>query len=273
MAYIKKQHRVLLSIILLFIVPSIYGQRIIKGRVINQSLDILPYVGVVVNDSIDVGTTDLQGYFEVNVPANTKSLDFKAITFERATIFIDENCSYLEVVMLHSGYSETISSGKELDRVRKKRFDKLPVLYAEAFKKGIFKNDAPCYKQTFQPEGPGFDELGRRVDALLAQDKKDFKKLAVGDTIRVPFGTSYGSDGTDRTTLDRYSSVVEGRKFNCIIKGVVIAKNRHRRGYNITYRVTDISKCKYPAIILHGKDVVTGEVLTVNMKYFKVLTH
>jgi hypothetical protein len=40
---------------------------------------------------------------------------------------------------------------KKVDRLRMKRFKKLPELHKEAFAKGIFKTDKVCYTQEFMP--------------------------------------------------------------------------------------------------------------------------
>jgi hypothetical protein len=40
---------------------------------------------------------------------------------------------------------------KKVDRLRMKRFNKLPELHKEAFEKGIFKTENACYTQEFIP--------------------------------------------------------------------------------------------------------------------------
>ena len=40
---------------------------------------------------------------------------------------------------------------KKEDKLRMKRFKKLPKLHKEAFAKGIFKTDKACYTQEFMP--------------------------------------------------------------------------------------------------------------------------
>lgn len=42
-------------------------------------------------------------------------------------------------------------SPKKVNRLRLKRFKRLPELHKEAFDKGIFKTNAGCYKQEFIP--------------------------------------------------------------------------------------------------------------------------
>ena len=38
---------------------------------------------------------------------------------------------------------------KKVDKLRMKKFKKLPELHREAFEKGIFKTDKACYSQEF----------------------------------------------------------------------------------------------------------------------------
>jgi len=40
---------------------------------------------------------------------------------------------------------------KKIDKLRLKRFEKLPALHKEAFVKGIFKTENACYTQEFVP--------------------------------------------------------------------------------------------------------------------------
>lgn len=52
--------------------------------------------------------------------------------------------------MMLSGTYDFITL-KKVDRLRMKRFKKLPKLHKEAFEKGIFKTDKACYKQEIIP--------------------------------------------------------------------------------------------------------------------------
>ena len=58
--------------------------------------------------------------------------------------------NYLEVVVMIEALYDFMSL-KKVDRLRMKRFKKLPELHKEAFEKGIFKTDKACYTQEFIP--------------------------------------------------------------------------------------------------------------------------
>jgi hypothetical protein len=249
----------------------VYGQRTIKGRLIDENFEILPASRVYNADMHQLGEIDSEGFFEVSVPTESDKLLFGFLGYEFATVSIPANCNYLEVILLYRG-TYHYRSNRKVDRLRKKGFDKLPELHKKAVEKGIFKMDSPCYTREFIPDKPNLDQIGKELKAKRKANKRYFKDLAVGDTIRIPYSGSYGSDGTDRTALIPYSYVVGGNQFDCIIEGVIVDKKKSYNGYNFMYKVTDTGQCKYDSIIHEERDMKKGEVFKYNMKYFKVIT-
>lgn len=260
----------LISLFFLFSVITAYGQRTIKGRIIDGNIGTLPAVGVYDHDTIQLGKTDLDGYFEIKVPKGTNKLIFGGIGYEWAMISIPEDCDYAEVILLQDGLYH-FKSHRKVDRLRKRRFEKIPSIHQEAFIKGVFKYEKPCFTQEFVPIKPQLDEIREQTRAKRKQNKKDFDKLSIGDTIRIPFSGSYKYDGTDRTTLFVHSFLTDGNDFDCVIEGVIKDKNKSRKGYYFVYEVTGTDKCKYDSMEYEGKEVVKGQMLEHNMKYFKVL--
>jgi hypothetical protein len=144
------------KILIIFIVLSVstcslYSQnKTIKGRVIDDNLEILPYVSIVINDTVEVGKTDINGFFQIDMPISEKKMLFRYVGLEPTTIELVDKCDELEVIMmLNSTYD--FMTLKKVDRLRMKRFKKLPELHKEAFEKGIFKTDKACYTQEFIP--------------------------------------------------------------------------------------------------------------------------
>ncbi len=130
---------------------SLYSQnKTIKGRVISDFFETIPGVLIMINDTIEVGKTDLNGFFQINVPISMKKLLFKFLAFDPTVIELVGKCDAVEVVMMSSGTDDFIIL-KKADRLRMKRFKKLPELHKEAFEKGIFKTDKACYTQEFIP--------------------------------------------------------------------------------------------------------------------------
>jgi hypothetical protein len=249
----------------------VFGQKTVKGRIIDENLDELPGVRIYSNDTVLLGETDIDGYFEFSIPKETINLSFGFIGYETAIASIPDTCNYLEVVLLQ-GTIYHYKSSRKVDRLRKKEFDKLPDLHKSAKGKDLFVREYPCYRREFEPIKSRLDEISKHLKAKRQENRRRFKALAIGDTIRIPFSGTFRSDGTDRTSLTVFSYVVGDSDFKCLIEGVVLDKNKRKNGYNIIYRITSTNLCKYDSVIYNGKDVVPGEVLTHNMKYFKIIT-
>lgn len=130
---------------------NLYSQnKTIKGRTITDQFETMSFVSIMINDTIEVGKTDLNGFFQIDVPVSEKQIIFRSIGLEPAIIELVDTCNEVEVVMMLSGTYD-FKTPKEVDRLRKKRFKKLPELHKEAFAKGIFKTDKVCYIQEFIP--------------------------------------------------------------------------------------------------------------------------
>jgi len=151
-----KKDNVMKNILIIFIVLSVstyslYSQnKTIKGRVISDQLETIPGVLIIINDTIEVGKTDINGFFQINIPVSEKKILFRYVGLEPTTIELLDKYDEVEVVMMLSGTYDFITL-KKVDRLRMKRFKKLPKLHKEAFEKGIFKTDKACYKQEIIP--------------------------------------------------------------------------------------------------------------------------
>jgi hypothetical protein len=263
--------KTILLITFFFCFYSTFGQRNLSGRVIDEYLESAIEITIFDKDTIEIAKSDLNGYFKIELPKKTDELIFAGLGYEWKKIKIPEKCNGLEIIILLAGTYDFMSS-KKIDRIRKKRFDKIIELHLQAFNKGIFKTEKPCFKQEFEPIKPELDKIAKHSKKLTKENKKNFKLLKVGDTITIPFSGSYKSDGTERTSLTVYSYIVEGKNFDCTIKGIVTKKQKNRKGYFLTYKVIDTNNCEYKSIIFNEKEVKIGEIFEQNMKYFKVIT-
>ena len=144
------------KLLIIFIVLSVstyslYSQnKTITGRVISDFFEIMPEVSIMINDTVNVGRTDLNGFFQIDIPVSAKKILFRAVGLDPATIELVDKCDEVEVVMMSSGTYDFLTL-KKVDRLRMKRFKKLPELHKEAFEKGIFKTDSASYTQEFIP--------------------------------------------------------------------------------------------------------------------------
>ena len=136
------------SIFILF-VSKVHGQsRTITGTVINEELELVPYVSIYSLDTVKIGETNLDGQFNITIKEETNQLMFGFVGMEWLTIKFVDNCENLEVIMMSEWFYDFISLRKA-DRLRKKRFDKLPEVRRKAFEQGIFKSDSLNYSQEF----------------------------------------------------------------------------------------------------------------------------
>lgn len=259
---------ILLSIFTLLI-NNINGQtRTIKGRVISEELKPLRYANILDNDDVRIGETDSIGNFEITIKQETQKLFFYWIGMEETSIKLQNDCNIIEVIMIPDAIYDFISSRK-IDRLRKKRFNQLPKIHSNAFKKGMFSMNSICYEREFKPDKPILDSIGKVGKLKEKHIIETFKKLSIGDTIRIPYAGTWGADGTDRTTLNLYSYDVDGENFECIINGVITKKDNRNGGFNIVYRVIDTENCSFKNIILDEKELKSGELIELNLKYIK----
>lgn len=130
---------------------SLYSQnRRIKGRVIDNNFETLAVVSILINDTVEVGRTDTNGFFQIEVPVSVKKLLFSIVGVELASTALVDKCDEVEVVLILRCTCDFMTP-KKIDKFRMKEFKKLPGLHKEAFEKGIFKTDKACYTQEFIP--------------------------------------------------------------------------------------------------------------------------
>lgn len=258
------------SILIFFCIFSVFAQRTLTGRVLDERMETAMEIKIFDKDTVQLGKSDFNGYFQIELPKNLEKLIFAGMGYEWATITIPKECKTLEIILLLSSTYHYRSSNK-IDRIRKKKFDNLTELHSTAFKKDLFKTEKPCFNQEFEPIKPELDKITQHLKELMKENKNNFELLKVGDTITIPFSGEFKYDGTERTNLIVYSYSVEGKDFDCEIQGVVTEKRKNRKGYFLTCTVTDTSNCEYKSIVYNDKAVQVGQVLEQNMKYFKVI--
>jgi hypothetical protein len=145
------------KLLIIFIVLSVstcslYSQnKTIKGRVITEFFETAPGMLIIINDTVKVGRTDLNGFFQIDIPFSVNKILIWSLGLDQATIEFVDKCDEVEVIMMLSNSYDFITL-KKADRLRMKRFKKLPELHKEAFEKGIFKTDKACYTQEFIPD-------------------------------------------------------------------------------------------------------------------------
>jgi hypothetical protein len=141
----------ILFIILSVSACSLYSQnKTIKGRVISDDFETVPLASIMINDTIEVGRTDLNGFFQIDIPVSEKKILFMFVGLDPTTIELVDKCDKIEVVMMLSSSYDFITL-KQADRKREKRYKKLPEIHKQAFEKGIFETEYACYNREFEP--------------------------------------------------------------------------------------------------------------------------
>jgi hypothetical protein len=129
---------------------SLYSQnKTIKGRVIAEDFETLPGVFIMISDTIEVGRTDLNGFFQIDIPISEKKILFEFVGMDPTTIELVDKCDKIEVVMMYT-YTYDFITFKRAERKRKKRYKKLPEIHKQAFEKGIFETECACYNREFE---------------------------------------------------------------------------------------------------------------------------
>ena len=259
------------SLLFFFSFLTAFGQRTLSGRILDEYLESAIGISVFDKDTTELGKTDFNGYFKIELPKNSDKLIIAGVGYEWTKISVPENCENLELILLLASIYHYKSHSK-VDRIRKKQFDKIPELHKQAYEKGLFKTKTPCVTRVFEPKKEKLDEISKNLNKLKKENKKDFELLNVGDTITIPFSESYKAKEGEPTELIVYSYIVTGNEFRCKIQGIITNKRKNRRGYFLTYRVTDKSQCEHKSITYNDKPVKVGQTFEHNMKYFKVIT-
>jgi hypothetical protein len=130
---------------------SLYSQnKTIRGRIIDDNLETLPYVSIMINDTVEVGRTDLNGFFQIDIPVSEEKIFFGSVGLDPTTIELVDKCDKIEVVMMLTGTYDFITL-KRAERKREKRYKKLPMIHKQAYEKGIFETEYACYNRKFEP--------------------------------------------------------------------------------------------------------------------------
>lgn len=89
---------IIICILLCVSTCCLYSQnKTIKGRVVDDNLEILPYVSIMINDTLEVGRTDSKGFFQMDIPVQEKRIIFKFLGLEPAIIEFVGKCDQVEV--------------------------------------------------------------------------------------------------------------------------------------------------------------------------------
>ena len=143
-----------------FTTKAIGQNRILNGRILDQFLVPIPTVKIQTQNALISAETDFDGRFSITIPNETEKLFIKWIGIEDITIQLLNDCDNLEIIALDQGTYDFMSNRK-VDRLRFKQFQKIPDLHRNAFQKGLFLSEKPCYRREFEAIKPELDEIKR----------------------------------------------------------------------------------------------------------------
>lgn len=232
----------------------------ISGRIIDEDLVGIPGVQILDQDSTLLATSKFDGTFELSV--GTPKLQFGYIGFEWEELLISEDCSFLEIIMLQAALYH-FKSHRKIDRDRKKIFDSRVSLHKQAYQEGIFKSSSPCFEYKFKPDKPELDIIRVWMNKKKRDIKNEYKQLSIGDTILVP----YSGSGTN-SIHSAYSDYTE---YDCLVTGLVLSKNRKRRGYNLLYKVLSLDNCVYEELKHNDEAILVGDPIWHNMRFARTI--
>jgi len=142
--------RLIFLIALSICLNNLYSQnKSIKGRVISEDFETLPMLPIMINDTVEIGKTDLDGFFQIEIPISKKKIFINYAGLESATICLNNKCDNIELVMMFLTNYDFITL-KRAERKRKKRYEQLSEIHKKAFEKGIFETKYPCYNRELE---------------------------------------------------------------------------------------------------------------------------
>ena len=100
----------------------VYSQnRVISGMVVDDSPELYPIIGVsvIINDSINITETGVDGSFQFETSLPVYKLSFSLVNYERVDLMLLEKCNIVDVVMITDATYDFMSYRK-INKERRK---------------------------------------------------------------------------------------------------------------------------------------------------------
>jgi hypothetical protein len=105
---------------------------------------LAPDAKIFSEDTFELGTSNKQGIFEIEVPENTSKIYVAWVAYDWETIELSDNCEQLEIVLIPAVIYDFVSL-KRANKLNEKHRNKwLPELYQQAFEQGYITSENPC---------------------------------------------------------------------------------------------------------------------------------
>ena len=100
-------------------------------------------------DTTLLGVADMEGYFEIEVPYQTRELLLGYVGMEWTTVKLEENCDNIEMIIMNAVIYDFMTIEK-INKKRCKRFKNLPKVHSKANEQGLFETKEPCVHYIFK---------------------------------------------------------------------------------------------------------------------------
>jgi hypothetical protein len=141
----------LLAVVLSLGTSPAQPTKALTGRLLDDHLEGVPRANICARDRTIIGTTDMEGYFKVDVPVNTNTLIFMSVGMEWNTVNLSADCLNLEVILLLAS-SYDFMSVRRVNRQEFKRFKHLPTYISKRIRKA-YLNPVHLVLLPFSPSG------------------------------------------------------------------------------------------------------------------------
>ena len=217
-------------------------------------------------DTTEVGKTDFDGYFEIELQKDYEKLIFAGVGYEWTKINLPIDCENLEIILLYDG-TYHYKSHRKIDRIRKKRYDKINEFHLQAFNKELFKTEKPCFNREFEPYKTQLDRIRLELKEFRKVNKNNFNELNIGDVIKIPFGIDTSENKNEVSTYYSPCKNCTEEDYDFVIEGKVIKKYKSKLTLEII-----ITKMKdYDFLKYRGTIIKNNSRLKYEMKYYEVI--
>ena len=117
--------------------------RIVTGLIIDANMERLPEVKIHTIDTTFLGTTKLDGTFEIELPVDSCELLISWIGMESQKALVPKDCNKINVLLMFDG-NYCYSSNRKNERERRKYLAQQPKLLEQAYDQGIFNINEKC---------------------------------------------------------------------------------------------------------------------------------
>ena len=105
---------------------------------------LAPDAKVFSEDTVELGTSNKHGIFEIEVPENTSKIFVAWVAYDWEVIELSDNCEQLEIVLIPAVIYDFVSLKRANKLNEKHRKKWLPELYQQAFEQGFIRSENPC---------------------------------------------------------------------------------------------------------------------------------